>query len=57
MRRAREQDKGKAKVQEEQIFQDMPEFELPQETLEPQTLDTTRLTVEISSSSPDISPG
>ena len=43
-RRAQQQAKGKAKVHEENIFQDLPEFEVPQQMPEPPAFDTTRLT-------------
>ena len=43
-RRTKQQDKGKAKVHEQETFQEMPEFETPQELPEQQGLDTTRLT-------------
>ena len=38
------QEKGKAKVQEEHVFQDMPEMEVPPQVPAQPTLDTTRLT-------------
>ena len=43
-RRIREQAKGKAKVQDEEIFQDAPHFEAPQQMPAPPAFDTTRLT-------------
>ena len=43
-RKTREHEKGKAKVHQEDIFQDMPEFEVPQQMPEAPMFDTTRLT-------------
>ena len=43
-RKTKEQEKGKAKVHEEDIFQDMPKFEVPHQMPNTPMLDTTRLT-------------
>ena len=43
-RKAKEQKKGKAKVHEEDVFQDMPEIEVPHQMPDAPMFDTTRLT-------------
>ena len=40
---AKEHEKGKAKIQEEDIFQDTPEFEVPQPMPTQQDIDTMQL--------------